>query len=195
LKLVSGSIALDGGRLSTGKVDRALARGVAYVPEDRHARGFIPTLGVRENLTMPILERLSRFGILRSSRARHAAAPIAQRLQIVSSGWEQPVEELSGGNQQKVVVGRALVSHPELLVVISPTVGVDVASKEALLAVIDEARRGGAAVLLVSDDLDELRICTRVLVIRRGAVVSEFATPPWDRQLLIAAAEGFESAA
>ena len=195
LKPVSGSIALDGRRLSTGKVDRALARGVAYVPEDRHARGFIPTLGVRENLTMPILERLSRFGILRASRARHAAAPIAQRLQIVSSGWEQPVEELSGGNQQKVVVGRALVSHPELLVVISPTVGVDVASKEALLAVIDETRRGGAAVLLVSDDLDELRICTRVLVIRRGAVVSEFTTPPWDRQLLIAAAEGFESAA
>jgi simple sugar transport system ATP-binding protein len=72
---------------------------------------------------------------------------------------------------------------------------VDVASKEALLGVIDEARRDGGAVVLVSDDLDELRICTRVLVVRRGAVVREFAAPPWDRQALIAAAEGFEEAA
>ena len=103
--------------------------------------------------------------------------------------------ELSGGNQQKVVVGRALVSQPSLLVVNSPTVGVDVASKEALLGVIDEARRDGAAVLLVSDDLDELRICTRVLVVRRGAVVREFTSPPWDRQVLIATAEGFEEVA
>jgi simple sugar transport system ATP-binding protein len=195
VKPASGSITIDGARLATGKVDRALARGVAYVPEDRHARGFVATLGVRENLTMPILARLSRWGILPSSWARRAATPIAQELQIVSSGWEQPVAELSGGNQQKVVVGRAFVSQPSLLVVISPTVGVDIASKEALLGVIDRARRDGTAVLLVSDDLDELRICTRVLVIRRGTVVRELTEPPWDRQQLIAAAEGFEAAA
>src|SRR5262249_36162174 len=120
---------------------------------------------------------------------------IAQRRQMGWCGWQQPVAELSGGNQQRVVVGRALVSRPSLLVVISPTVGVDVASKEALLGVIDRVRRDGAAVLLVSDDLDELRICTRVLVLRRGAVVREFAAPPWDRQLLIASAEGFGAAA
>jgi simple sugar transport system ATP-binding protein len=195
LRPASGSIVLDGAPLESGKVDRALARGVAYVPEDRHARGFVPTLGVRENLTLPIVQRLSRLGILPSSRTRRAAAPIAQRLQIVASGSEQPVAELSGGNQQKVVVGRALASRPSLFVVVSPTVGVDVASKEALLGVIDEARRDGAAVLLVSDDLDELRICTRVLVVRRGEIVREFEAPPWDRQTLIAAAEGFETAA
>ena len=127
-------------------------------------------------------------------KARSAAAPIAERLQIVSSGLEQPVAELSGGNQQKVVVGRAFASAPALLVVISPTVGVDVASKEALLGAIDDARRDGTAVLLVSDDLDEIRICTRVLVIRRGTVVREF-TPPWERQTLISVAEGFGAAA
>jgi simple sugar transport system ATP-binding protein len=195
VKPVAGTITLDGAPLGAGKVDRALARGVAYVPEDRHARGFVPTLGVRENLTLPILERLSRFGLVTTSWTRASADSIAQRLQIVASGSEQPVAELSGGNQQKVVVGRALASRPTLLVVVSPTVGVDVASKEALLGVIDEARRDGGAVVLVSDDLDELRICTRVLVVRRGAVVREFAAPPWDRQALIAAAEGFEEAA
>ena len=89
----------------------------------------------------------------------------------------------------------ALAARPSLLVVISPTVGVDVASKEALLGVLEEARANGTAMLLVSDDLDELRICTRVLVVRRGSVVREFGRPPWDRQTLIAAAEGFEAAA
>jgi len=117
-----------------------------------------------------------------------------RRLQIVTSGGDQPVAELSGGNQQKVVVGRALAAEPSLLVVVSPTVGVDVASKEALLTVIDGARADGMAVLLVSDDLDELRISTRVLVVRRGTIVREFREAPWDRHELIAAAEGLEVA-
>src|SRR5207248_6041245 len=111
-------------------------------------------------------------------KAQAAARRATARLEIVAAGGDQPVAELSGGNQQKVVVGRALASRPTLLVVIGPTVGVDVASKEALLGVIETARAEGAAVLLVSDDLDELRICTRVLVVRRGRIVREFRTAP-----------------
>jgi simple sugar transport system ATP-binding protein len=130
-----------------------------------------------------------------SSRRQAAADALSARLQIVASSGEQPVAELSGGNQQKVVVGRALAAQPTLLVVVGPTVGVDVASKEALLGVIDGARDDGAAVLLVSDDLDELRICTRILVVRRGRIVKEFKEAPWDRHELIAAAEGLEVAA
>jgi simple sugar transport system ATP-binding protein len=168
--------------------------GVGYVPEDRHARGFVPTLSVDENLTLSILDRLSRFGIISGKRRRDAAAAISSRLQIVASSGDQLLSELSGGNQQKVVVGRALASQPAILVVVSPTVGVDVASKEVLLGVIDRAREEGTAVLLVSDDLDELRICTRVLVVRRGKIVRELREPPWDRHELIAAAEGLEAA-
>ena len=173
VKPSAGEIELDGRPLRPGKVDAALRQGVGYVPEDRHARGFVPTLGVAENLTLPILERLSRWGIVSGGRRRTAADGIVERLQIVASSGDQPVAELSGGNQQKVVVGRALAASPSLLVVVSPTVGVDVASKEVLLGVVDGAREEGAAVLLVSDDLDELRICTRVLVVRRGAIVKE----------------------
>jgi len=168
--------------------------GVGYVPEDRHARGFVPTLGVDENITLSILDRISRFGIVSSARRRDAADAMSERLQIVASSGDQLLSELSGGNQQKVVVGRALASRPAVLVVVSPTVGVDVASKEALLGVVDRARQDGTAVLLVSDDLDELRICTRVLVVRRGAIVRELFEPPWDRHELIAAAEGLEAA-
>jgi simple sugar transport system ATP-binding protein len=180
-------------KLSAGKIEID-GDGVGYVPEDRHARGFVPTLGVDENLTLSILDRLSRFGIISGTRRRDAADAMSRRLQIVASSGDQLLSELSGGNQQKVVVGRALAAEPSLLVVVSPTVGVDVASKEALLGVVDQAREDGTAVLLVSDDLDELRICTRVLVVRRGEVVRELREPPWDRLELISAAEGLEAA-
>jgi simple sugar transport system ATP-binding protein len=195
LRPAAGEILVDGAPLPPGRVDRALARGVGYVPEDRHLRGFVSTMGVRENLTLTILDQLAHWGCVARSRAAAAAGPLALRLQIVSAGDDQPVGELSGGNQQKVVVGRALASAPSVLVVVSPTVGVDVASKEALLGVVDEARADGMAVLLVSDDLDELRICTRILAIRRGRIVREFADGSWDRHELIAAAEGLGAAA
>src|SRR5262249_10255896 len=129
------------------------------------------------------------------------------RVGIGTSGREQAVGQLSGGNQQKVVVGRALTQRPVVLVAVSPTVGVDVAAKETLLNVIGAARDGGAAVLLVSDDLEDLRICTRLLVMVKGKLVKEFrgadpqsrseegSQPPWDRHELIAAVEGLEPAA
>jgi simple sugar transport system ATP-binding protein len=190
LRPSAGEVEVDGELLPLGKVDVALERGVGYVPEDRHARGFVPTLGVEENLTLPILSRLSRLGIVSALRRRAASRELSARLQIVASSGSQLVSELSGGNQQKVVVGRALAGKPSLLVVVGPTTGVDVASKAALLGVVEEARSEGMAVLLVSDDLDELRVCTRVLVMVRGSVVREFQEQPWDRLELIAAAEG-----
>jgi simple sugar transport system ATP-binding protein len=190
IKPGAGSVLLDGKPLVYGKVDGALARGVGYVPEDRHSRGFIGLLGVDENLTFPIYPRISRFGIVSVRRRTEAAADLITRLQIVASSGGQPVGELSGGNQQKVVVGRALSSKPSLLVIISPTVGVDVASKAALLAIVEQARVDGTAVLLVSDDLEELRIATRLIVMVRGRIVREFRERPWSEAEPIAAAEG-----
>ena len=98
---------------------RIAASGVGYVPEDRHARGFVSLLGVDENLTLPIYPRISRMGLVSIRRRRTAADDLIDRLQIVASSGAQPVGELSGGNQQKVVVGRALSSNPSLLVIIS----------------------------------------------------------------------------
>jgi simple sugar transport system ATP-binding protein len=115
-----------------------------------------------------------------------------EQLGIVTSGLNQQTDQLSGGNQQKVVVGRALARHPALLVAVSPTVGVDVAAKESLLNVVAAARDGGTAVLLVSDDLEDLRICTRLLVMVKGRLVKEYRQSPWDRHELIAAVEGLE---
>jgi simple sugar transport system ATP-binding protein len=186
----AGQVLLDGAPPRPGDNDSSRTHGVGYVPEDRHARGFVALMGVDENLTLPILGALSRLGIISSRLRESVASDLRSRLSIVSSSGRQPVGQLSGGNQQKVVVGRALASKPSVLVIVSPTTGVDVASKAVLLKVIDQARQDGMAVLLVSDDLEELRIATRLLVMVRGRVVREFRERPWNDRDAIAAAEG-----
>jgi simple sugar transport system ATP-binding protein len=192
VKPTAGDIRLEGCPLRPRRADATLRQGIAYVPEDRHARGLVPYLGVAENLTMTILDRLSIWGIVDRSNTKRAAADLVAQLGIVTGGLDQPVAQLSGGNQQKVVVGRALAQQPKALVAVTPTVGVDVAAKELLLNVIASACRAGTAVVLVSDDLDDLRICTRLLVMVKGKLVREFREPPWNRHDVIAAVEGLE---
>ncbi len=190
-----GTILINGKPLQAGHVDSAFALGAGYVPQDRHARGFAPQLGVGENLTLALLDRIStRAGMVSAHERDAVARRQVEQLQIVAQSLQQPVSRLSGGNQQKVVVGRALAPEPSVLVVVNPTVGVDVASKEALLDAIGRARDQGVAVLLVSDDFEDLRVCTRLVVMVRGAITVEFGEPPWDRQRLIAAVEGLQVA-
>jgi len=197
-RIVAGVVAPDAGSVRLGDRvlrpgDRAsaLRAGVGYIPEDRQADGFVPQLGVAENITMAIVDRLARFGFVSPRRREATAAPLAVRLSLVSAGLGQPVRELSGGNQQKVTVARALARDPRLIVAITPTRGVDVASKELLLGELDQATSAaGASLLLATDELDDLAICDRVVVLVRGEIFTEFTKPPFDRELLIAATEG-----
>ncbi len=169
----SGTVSINGAAPRPGKVDAAFQRGVGYVPQDRHARGFAPQLGVAENLTLAVFDRFARrFGIVSFGRRDSIAGSLVAKLQIVAQSLAQPVSSLSGGNQQKVVVGRALAAEPSVLVAVNPTVGVDVASKEALLEALGRARDQGVAILLVSDDFEDLRICTRLMVMVRGRIAA-----------------------
>ena len=111
----------------------------------------MPLLGTAENISMTITDRIARFGFVGPRRREARAAPLARRLSLVSAGLGQPVRELSGGNQQKVTVARALASEPVLIVAITPTRGVDVASKELLLSELDRiTTETGASLLLAS---------------------------------------------
>ena len=197
-RIVAGAATIDVGQVRLGGYvlrpgDRAgaLRAGIGYIPEDRQADGFVPLLGAAENISMTITERIARFGFIAPKRREARAAPLARRLSLVSAGLGQPVRELSGGNQQKVTVARALASDPVLIVAITPTRGVDVASKELLLAELDRiTTETGASLLLASDELDDLVICDRVVVFVRGEIFTEFTEPPFDREALIAATEG-----
>ncbi|HEU5419707.1 MAG TPA: sugar ABC transporter ATP-binding protein [Streptosporangiaceae bacterium] len=201
-RVIAGAAAYDGGRvlidgaeLPPGRPDLALLAGVGYIPEDRQAEGFIPLLGVAENTTMTVVDRLAgRLGWLRPRARAGAAAPLARRLAIVSAGLDQPVGELSGGNQQKVTVARAVVRQPRLIVAVTPTRGVDVAAKSVLLGDLAEVTADtGAGLLLATDELSDLDICDRVIVLVRGMTFTEFSEPPFDREALIAATEGIGS--
>jgi simple sugar transport system ATP-binding protein len=187
----AGRVAVGGRTLRPGSVPDSLAAGVALVPQDRHREGFVPLLSIGENVTMTVPQRLRRFGLLAPGRRDALARTLIDRLTIKTPGPELPVAGLSGGNQQKVVMARALASDPKLLVLIAPTAGVDVRSKETLLGAVEEARSTGTAVLIVSDELDDLRICDRVLVMFQGRVTRTVARG-WSDNELVAAMEGVE---
>jgi simple sugar transport system ATP-binding protein len=186
-----GSARLEGRPLPFGDVTAALRAGVGCVPRDRHEQGLVSGMTVGDNTTMSVLDRLGRYGFVATDRKRGFAHELIERLDIHTEGPYQPVSDLSGGNAQKVVMARALASDPRLLVLINPTAGVDVKSKESLLSRMDSARDDGTAVLVVSDELDDLRRCDRVLVLFHGRVVAEHPAG-WHDHELIASIEGVD---
>lgn len=189
LRPTGGVVLVASVSLRFGDVTRAQACGVSYVPRDRRRRGILPQLSVAENLTVTISHRVGSFGFIRPGLRDQRAARMSHSLSLVASSLEQPVVELSGGNQQKVVMGRALASEPKVLVLVYPTQGVDVASKEALFDIVAKAQAAGAGVLLISDEIDELRVCDRVAIIFKGRLVKEFGGE-WTERDLIASMEG-----
>ncbi|MET7358611.1 sugar ABC transporter ATP-binding protein [Streptomyces sp. NPDC005562] len=184
-----GTARLDGRPLPFGDVRAALRAGVGCVPRDRHGQGLVFGMTVGDNATMSVLDRLGRHGFIGTDARRRFAHDLIDRLDIHTQGPDQPVCDLSGGNAQKVVMARALACDPRLLILINPTAGVDVKSKESLLARVDHARDDGTAVLVVSDELDDLRRCDRVLVLFHGRIVAEH-TAGWADHDLIASIEG-----
>jgi simple sugar transport system ATP-binding protein len=181
-----GEIVVGDAVLEPGDVAGSIAAGVGYVPQDRHARGFSPNLSIEENVTLPILRGLGRGGFVDFKRRQATATRLIEFLDVVGRP-EQLVTELSGGNQQKTVMGRALSSDPKVLVLANPTAGVDIASKVILMTAIQESV--DTAVLMVSDELDELALCDRVLVMFAGEIVGEFEKG-WDEHQLVSAIEG-----
>ncbi|HEV7718037.1 MAG TPA: ATP-binding cassette domain-containing protein, partial [Arsenicitalea sp.] len=188
----SGLININGKPLPSGSVPAALALGVGCVPKSRHVEGLVLLQSVADNTTMTIANKLGPLGFISPRRRGNVAKAAINRLGIVTEGPEQPVSSLSGGNQQKVVFGRALANEPSVLVLIDPTAGVDVKSKEALLAVVETMRREGKAILVVSGELEDLRTCDRVLVMRHGGVVAEHRAG-WSDNALVASIEGIEA--
>ncbi|MFF4394455.1 sugar ABC transporter ATP-binding protein [Streptomyces sp. NPDC001480] len=187
----AGTARLEDRDLPFGDVRATLEAGVGCVPRDRHDQGLVPGMTIGDNTTLGVLDRLGRFGFVAPDRKRGFATDLIERLDIHAEGPDQPVSDLSGGNAQKVVMARALARDPRLLVLINPTAGVDVKSKESLLARVDAAREDGTAVLVVSDELDDLRRCDRVLVLFHGRVVAEHPAG-WHDHELIASIEGVD---
>lgn len=188
-KAGGGTVRVRGRAVRTGSVPHALAAGIGYIPEDRHDQGLVLERSVAENATLTVTDQLGPWGTVLPSRTREFARSMIASLDIKTQGPEQPVSGLSGGNQQKVVVARALAREPSVLVAVRPTAGVDVKSKDSLLGVVRRVADAGNAAVVVSDELDDLRVCDRVLALFHGRVVATFDSG-WADGELVAAMEG-----
>ncbi|WP_329152316.1 sugar ABC transporter ATP-binding protein [Streptomyces anulatus] len=186
LPLDGGEITVDGKRLGRPTPAAAIRAGISMLPEDRKAEGIVPGLSVRENIVLAAMPRLSRGGIVSRARQDRVVDIFMKRLRIKASSPEQKVGELSGGNQQKVLLARWLCLEPKVLLLDEPTRGIDVGAKAEVQSLIDELAREGLAVLLISSDIEELiEGADRIVVLRGGAVAGELAGDEVDESRLL----------
>ncbi|QYJ16632.1 Ribose import ATP-binding protein RbsA [Rubrobacter xylanophilus DSM 9941] len=185
----SGRILLEGREVRLSHPRQAMRRGLAFVPGDRGREGLLQVRSILENLLLPSWRRYGR--LLNVKRARRDAERIAGELQIVMGSLDDPVNTLSGGNAQKVVLGKWLLRRPRILLLDDPTKGVDVGAKGEFYAMLGDLRKEGVAILLYSSDDEELLgLCDRVLVMREGRVRKELRSPELTRSALVSASVG-----
>jgi ribose transport system ATP-binding protein len=172
----SGTVEVEGRALRRRSPAASIRAGVVMLPEDRKVEGIIPNLSVRENISLAALPRLSRAGIVSRAKQDEVVRFFMERLRIKASGPDQKVGDLSGGNQQKVLLARWLCLNPKVLLLDEPTRGIDVGAKAEVQALIDELAGEGLGVLLISSDLEELiEGSDRVVILKDGKVVGHLA--------------------
>ena len=188
---VSGRVLLDGHPLVLDSPRDAIRKGMCLIPEDRRGRGVIAAMTVRENVTLPALGSYARLGLVKRSAETSAAQHTAAALTVKAASIESPVATLSGGNQQKVVLGKWLALAPQVMIFDEPTQGVDVGAKAEIHRLIRRLAEDGAAVVMISSDIEEVVAeSDRVAVMHEGAITGILerpsATPEAIMQLAIA---------
>lgn len=187
----SGSIVFDGKAGSFKTPKHAQEAGLGYVPEERRSEGLVLEFSVGENITYGSLEKMSRVGIVQRRQERHIVATKSKELGVKARTPDMAVSLLSGGNQQKVVLAKALLRAPKLLILDEPTRGVDVGAKAEIYALIDQLAKKGTAILLISSELPEvLSMSDRIAVMRLGRIVATFTHEEATQELIGAAQAG-----
>lgn len=172
-----GTVRVDGKQVRLRSVHDAISAGIGYVPGDRLTQGVFLDQAISLNVIAGSIDRLvGRLNLLRRTEAQRTVDQAASELRIRMSSASAPVRSLSGGNQQRVVLAKWLVRNPRILILNSPTVGVDVGSKHEILEMLRAKGRQGMGIVVISDDVPELvAVCHRVLVVRRGRITDELA--------------------
>ncbi len=170
----AGQVSLEGKPLKPHSIGDAIDAGMAFLTEDRKAEGIIPELSVRENLTLAALPTLTTMGVVSRARQREIVEHFMKRLGIKATSADQKIRELSGGNQQKVLLARWLCKNPKFLILDEPTRGIDIGAKGEIQALVNELAEAGLGVLMISSELEELvEGSSRVVVMRDGQRVGE----------------------
>ncbi len=170
-----GRVWVEGRAITIRSPQEAIRAGLALAPEDRKAEGLVLPMTVGENVTLASLARSERFGVLQPAREREITGQYVERLRIKTPSHRQAARNLSGGNQQKVVLAKWLATGPRVLLLDEPTRGIDINAKQEIYTLIDELVRGGLGVVMVSSELPEiLAVADRILVLCEGRVTGEF---------------------
>ncbi|MGE0495979.1 MAG: sugar ABC transporter ATP-binding protein [Vulcanimicrobiota bacterium] len=178
----SGRVLLQGEPIDTATVREGIAHGLGYITEDRKGEGLVLGLSIEENVTLPNLGAIARGMLIDRARSRAMAEDCVERLKVRTPSVAQAVANLSGGNQQKVVIGKWLARNCRVLIFDEPTRGVDIGARAEIYSIIEELAEAGVGILVISSDLPELLgLSDRVLVVHQGRVAGEFgrdeATP------------------
>lgn len=169
-----GTVTLKGKDITGQKPWKAIDNGVFMIPEDRRKSGIVSMHSVKMNLFMSAWKRFSKRTCIDDKKAEEQARELIERLDIKTTGTDQELKNLSGGNQQKVVFGKSIFLHPDILMLDDPTVGVDVEAKESICHIIADIADSGSGVLLVSSEFDHLaKVCDRILIMKQGAFTGE----------------------
>jgi ABC-type sugar transport system ATPase subunit len=172
-RITAGSIQLAGRPVQLRSPRDAIRAGIAYVPAERRTLGLLATQDLAANLTVLDLQRFSRFGFINRRQMQQAALERSQRFQIRFRDQQQAIRELSGGNQQKVILTRWLAINPQLLLLDEPTRGIDIGARAEIYTLLRELLQAGRGIILSSADLSELlRLCQRIAVMRAGSIVA-----------------------
>ena len=185
-----GEIRMEGSLVQPRSSRHAMRLGISLLPEDRHQQGLVLQFPIRANETLPILRQLAnRVGIIDGTREAHIARDFAARMRVVATGVEQLTNTLSGGNQQKVLLGKWLIPSPRVLILDEPTRGVDVGAKAEIHRIISHLATQGLAVILISDDAQEvIGMADRIIVFRGGRIAAESVRASFDREAILLAA-------
>jgi ribose transport system ATP-binding protein len=173
-RIDAGDVLIRGERVPIGVPDDAIAAGISLIPEDRRSQGLVLDHTVKDNLLLPMLPRLQQFGLVDDARGARIADSFVRSLQIKTTSVETPVRLLSGGNQQKVVIGKWLATDPDILIMDEPTAGVDIGAKTEILGVIRRLADAGKGVVVISSEPAELlAVSDRIVILHDGSVRRE----------------------
>jgi rhamnose transport system ATP-binding protein len=187
----AGSVTVSGRPLRRASPASAMAAGVGFVPEDRRQQGLVMDMSIQQNMALASLGRLRRGGLISAAAERALASDWAARLRIKYGRLTDPVAQLSGGNQQKVVLGKWLGRQPAVLIVDEPTRGIDIATKAEVHQLLLDLAGQGVAVLVISSELPEvLYLGDRILVMREGRLAAEFSRADASEEAIMSAATG-----
>ena len=190
-KHISGSIRIDGDEVVIGSPADAVSNGIVYVPEDRGKQGAITDLPIFQNITLPSLDRTSKNGFIRFAEEFKLAREYTKRIDLRAASLDTNVENLSGGNQQKIVIAKWLATQPKVIIMDEPTKGIDIGSKAAVHEFMAELADQGLAVIMVSSEIPEiLGMSNRVIVMREGRIVSELTDNELKPETLVQYAAG-----